>query len=66
VIAVIFIQIISTYMMYKLLNFPLHLLDDQLLLHAITSHRNQLAKGMWTYLIEQLASNSCDPTNEEH
>jgi len=52
--------------MYKLLNFPLHLLDDQLLLNIITSHRNQLAKGMWKYLIGQLASNSCGPTNEEH
>jgi len=36
VTAVIFIQVISTYVMYKLLNFPLHLLDDQLLLDAIT------------------------------
>ena len=52
--------------MYRLLNFPLHLLDDQLLLDAITSRGNQLATGMWKYLIEQLASNSCGPTNEEH
>ena len=63
VTAVMFIQIFSSYMMYKLFNFSLDLLDDQLLLDAITSHRGYVET---LNLIGKLSSNSCGPTNEEH
>ena len=41
VTVLIFIKIISMHMTYKLLNFHLYLLDDQLLLDTMTSHRTK-------------------------